>query len=470
MRLGQVGKINGICRDACHTHFVPDFNFSRWLRRPTQVPAAPARPPFDTRENVLGTDEEFLETAYWLILGRPIDDEWRRTRLRHLELGHTRESVIQATFGSTEFRQRYHGYHDLIQPDVVVPGEAGLEEHLLALGTNRAFLDACYLCLFGRSPDELGFGYYLNRLEEHGEQRTKIVYVFLQSDEFRDRYRVLCPAGGTVPVDVQLCELANPAKWDNPDWHRMLVALHLPAEKKLAMHRKAYEFTQTAWGLDRLGALTDRAAILSVGAGHESLAYWLANRVRLVVATDLYPGDWEASAGSEGDASVLARPEAFAPFPYRRERLRFLRMDGMKLAFRDGAFDIAYSLSSIEHFGGFAGARQAVEEMARVLTPGGVLALATEWHVSGPSGAHEGIFEPAEVRALIDLPSLQLIEPIDDRVWHRYAGQPVDLRLNRYETPHMLVEIDGTVFTSVMMFLRKISTGRGTGFDLWKTP
>ena len=33
--------------------------------------------------------------------------------------------------------------------------------------------------------------------------------------------------------------------------------------------------------------------------------------------------------------------------------------------------------------------------------------------------------------------------------------RPVNLRLNRYETPHMLLEIDGTVFTSVMMFLSK---------------
>jgi SAM-dependent methyltransferase len=131
-------------------------------------------------------------------------------------------------------------------------------------------------------------------------------------------------------------------------------------------------------------------------------------------------------------------------------------MDGRKLAFREGAFSVAYSLSSIEHFGGFQGARDAVEEMARVLAPGGVLALATEWRVSGPSGAAEGIFEPDEVRALIDLPSLALVQPIDDRVWERYEGRPVNLRLNRYETPHMLLEIDGTVFTSVMMFLRKI--------------
>jgi hypothetical protein len=84
-----------------------------------------------------------------------------------------------------------------------------------------------------------------------------------------------------------------------------------------------------------------------------------------------------------------------------------------------------------------------------------VLALATEWRVSGPPSPSEGIFEPEEVRALIDVPALELVEPIDDRVWRRYESRPVNLRLNRFETPHMLVEIDGTVFTSVMMFLRK---------------
>jgi SAM-dependent methyltransferase len=295
-------------------------------------------------------------------------------------------------------------------------------------------------------------------LEQQQQTRLKIVYGLLHSDEFAERYKKACPAGGMVPVDVQLCELANPAKWDNPEWRAVMHALRLPAEKKLAMHRKAYEFTQTAWGLGRLGALREQASVVSVGAGHESLAYWLANRVRLVVATDLYPGEWESSAGAEGDARVITHPEEFAPFDYRRGHLRFLRMNGRRLAFRTGSFDVAYSLSSIEHFGGFAGAREAIEEMARVLRPGGLLALATEWRVSGPSGEKEGIFDPDEVRRLIDMPSLELVEPIDDRVWVRYAARPVDLRRNRYETPHMLVEIDGTVFTSVMVFLRKTGT------------
>jgi hypothetical protein len=245
-----------------------------------------------TRDDVLETDQEFLETSYWLVLGRSVDAEWRRARLRQFELGQTRESVVQALFGSSEFRARYHGYLDVLDTDVVVPGEENLEAGLRSLGTNRAFLLACYACLLGREPDEEGLAYWLGRLDEHAEARYRVVYSMLQSKEFADRYRRLCPSGGRIPVDVQLCELANPAKWDNPEWRRTLDELRLPAEKKMAMHRKAYEFTQTAWGLERLGALTEQSTVLSVGAGHESLAYWLANRTRLVIATDLYPGEW----------------------------------------------------------------------------------------------------------------------------------------------------------------------------------
>jgi SAM-dependent methyltransferase len=392
---------------------------------------------------------------YWIVLGREVDEEWRKTRLRHFELGHSRDSMLQAAFGSSEFRARYQGHLDVLDSDVRIPGEENLEAGLRRLGTNQAFLEACYACLLGREPDPEGLAHWRARLEQHADPRSRVVYSMLQSQEFGGRYRMLCPSGGHIPVDVQLCELANPAKWDNPEWRRVLQGLRLPAERKLAMHRKAYEFTQTAWGLTRLGALTEHAKAISVGAGHESLAYWLANRVRMVIATDLYPGDWETSAGSEGDARVLKHPDEFAPFPYRRDHLRFLQMDGRRLAFADQAFTIAYSLSSIEHFGGFEGARAAVEEMARVLAPGGVLVLATEWRVGGPRRPEEGIFDPEEVRALIDMPSLTLVEPIDDKVWNRYEAHPVDLRLNRFETPHMLLEIDGTVFTSVMMFLRK---------------
>src|SRR5438270_435743 len=104
----------------------------------SQAHAAPLVVKRTTEHDPVRRVEEFLDAAYWIVLGRPLDDEWRRVRLRHLELGQSRDSVLHALFGSSEFRQRYHGYHDVTDPDVVVPGEEDLEAGLHALGTPRA--------------------------------------------------------------------------------------------------------------------------------------------------------------------------------------------------------------------------------------------------------------------------------------------------------------------------------------------
>ena len=45
--------------------------------------------------------------------------------------------------------------------------------------------------------------------------------------------------------------------------------------------------------------------------------------------------------------------------------------------------------------------------------------------------------------------------PIDDRVWDRYEMEPVDLRGDRFQTPHMLLKHDASIFTSVFVFLEK---------------
>ena len=55
-----------------------------------------------------------------------------------------------------------------------------------------------------------------------------------------------------VPRDTQLCELANPAKWDNEEWVDILRSLGLSDDKRL-MHRKPYEFAQLIFGGRRLG-------------------------------------------------------------------------------------------------------------------------------------------------------------------------------------------------------------------------
>jgi SAM-dependent methyltransferase len=309
--------------------------------------------------------------------------------------------------------------------------------------SDEAFVRNAYQRILGRAADEGGLRHYIGSLAA-GSTRVEVVRALVGSDEFALRQ-------APVPRDTQLCELANPAKWENEEWTSLLRSLGL-SDDKLLMHRKPYEFTQLLFGCRRLGLVRADAEFLSVGAGHEQVLYWLANQVRRVVATDLY-SSWEQAQAREGDPSVLRTPEAYAPFPYRRDHLIFLRMNGRRLAFAAGTFDVVYSLSSIEHFGGMAGAAETLDGMVRVLKAGGVLALATEFVLDGPP--HDETFQPDEFRQLIDRPDLELVEALDLDVYRRYTTVPVDLHANPYRTPHMLVRFGDTVFTSVMVFLRK---------------
>ena len=76
----------------------------------------------------------------------------------------------------------------------------------------------------------------------------------------------------------------------------------------------------------------------------------MANKVKHVYATDLY-GELE-KWNKEAPSTFLNNPKKYAPFPYKEDALTVLRMDGTKLEFPSETFDIAFSFSSIEHFGG----------------------------------------------------------------------------------------------------------------------
>ena len=394
--------------------------------------------------------ERFARAAFWIVLGRAPNDVELRDQLQGFTAGHER-SFAGRLLTSPEFRLViYSKWHDGAE---IGRDPASHEAALRALGPASAFVDLAFAILLGRDPDPEGRAYYIAAIE-NGGARIQVLRALVLSDEFDTRYREIAPDAGVLPRDVQLCELANPAKWDNPEWMKLLRSLEVVADHKLSMHRKSYELTQLLFGLVRLGRCREDASIVSIGAGHEPVLYWLANRVGSVVATDLYEGRWQSDGAREGDDGVLARPDDYAPFTYRRDRLAFQKMDGRHLAFPDAVFDVAYSLSSIEHFGGTAGAGQAIDEMVRVVKPGGLVVVATEYILAGPP--HEEAFEPHEVRRLFDRPQLRLVEPIDEKVYDRYEYVAVDLRRNPHQTPHMVVRDGDTVFTSVMAFLEKV--------------
>jgi SAM-dependent methyltransferase len=418
----------------------------RLLKRLLGDREPPASPDAPVPHPAVSPEARYIHEAFWILLGRQASDVEMRDQVRELPAGEEQGFLLRV-IASTEFRKAYATWKEGRR------WSADDEAALCALGPDDRFVDRAYELLLGRPADADGRRHYVAALAA-GDTRSNLLGTLVRSEEFERRYRDLAPDGGFVPRDTQLCELANPAKWDNPEWMTLLRDLKVISPDKAAMHRKGYEFTQLVYGLGRLGRLREDAGVLSVGAGHEAVLYWLANHVGAVVGTDMYEeGRWSSVGIREGDAGVIARPQDYAPFPYREERLVFLKMDGRHLGFRSGTFDIAYSLSSIEHFGGLTGAQAAVDEMVRVLKPGGILVLATEYMLAGTP--HEEVFQPADVHALISRPGLRLVQPIDEQVYRRYEYSVVDLYKNRFQAPHMVVRMGETVFTTVMMFLEK---------------
>lgn len=243
----------------------------------------------------------------------------------------------------------------------------------------------------------------------------------------------------------RLCDISD---WRTGEFLDVLVELR----EVPFVNRKQWEYAICVWGLEKLGCIRADSAALAVGAGRERVLYYFANRIRRMVATDIYEG-----MHGEGNPEMLTHPEKFAPFEYRKDHLEVLRMDGCDLRFDDESFDFVFCLSSIEHFGGRDRIRRSVQEMARVLKVGGVACITTEYILNDTT--HEEFFTHDELTEHILTSSpLRLVEPeLDLTISESLLLHPVDLDLekNLHVAPHIVLRMGGVVWTSISLFLRR---------------
>ncbi len=220
----------------------------------------------------------------------------------------------------------------------------------------------------------------------------------------------------------------------------------------VTIHRKAWEYGICIQGLERLGMVYPEAKAIAVGAGTEPPLYYFANRIARMVATDLYD-----FPDNEGTPAMLDNPQSFAPFPYAHDRLEVYRMSGDTLNFPDATFDFLFCLSSLEHFGSRETQRASLDEMIRVVRPGGILCIITELILTDEP--HEEYFRWEEMQDMfLNQPSLRLVggEP-DLRISESAACYPVDLDNTRFvdRSPHITLRRGPLVWTSFSMFLER---------------
>ena len=90
---------------------------------------------------------------------------------------------------------------------------------MAAVGDPDRFVGLAYELLLGRPADADGLAHYTGAIGR-GDTRTSVLRSLIAVARILG---ALPPSGATgrvIPRDTQLCELANPAKWDNPEWTR----------------------------------------------------------------------------------------------------------------------------------------------------------------------------------------------------------------------------------------------------------
>jgi SAM-dependent methyltransferase len=279
------------------------------------------------------------------------------------------------------------------------------------------------------------------------------------------------------------CKLCEIEDFEDPRIRELIREVAGPqSDPDHELHRKFWEYAMLAAYLEDVGVLSEETRVLSVAAGHEEPLYWLANRVGHVLATDIY-GEGTFSY-REAAASMLTDPAAYAPYPYREDRLEARAMDATALALPDASFDVVFSLSSIEHFGEPAQIQKAAREMRRVLKPGGHLIIVTELLLSAHlldvkpvqvairaltrgkragtatlrKRANDG-FRPAELqRDVIGPVGLPLVQPLDftvspttlDSVLAFGDGSDPQTADGR-RFPHVVLKASGAPWTSAFL-------------------
>lgn len=245
-------------------------------------------------------------------------------------------------------------------------------------------------------------------------------------------------------------------------------------------HRKDWEVAMAVRTLRDHGALRPDATILGVAVGTEDTVFYLTRHVHQVFATDryLFAEEWDAVA----PMTMLVQPDALAPYDFDPSRLVVQHMDARSLRYPDGTFDGIFSSGSIEHFGELLDVAHAAYEMGRVLKPGGILSVSTEFKLAGPPGGMGWpgltlLFSPEQIqRFIIEASGLEPVDELEytvsettlaterglvaSKIDHDArmaeigpAAAPTEFAF--WDFPHVVMVHDGYVFGSVHLALRK---------------
>jgi SAM-dependent methyltransferase len=235
---------------------------------------------------------------------------------------------------------------------------------------------------------------------------------------------------------------------------------------------KQWECAMMLKSFDDHGLIAPGKLFAGIGAGTEQTTFALASKGCITFPADRY---LEVTPWSDvAPAPMMLRPRQYSNFDYPVGSVIPVHSDARVMEFPSNFFDGAYSAGSIEHFGSLDAVAAAAEEMGRVLKPGGIASLSTEFRLEGPNGVgwfddNCILFTPELIEEYIVKPSgLRLVDSLRtttsestfnsqvvllDFLSKAVKVQTIEDKRNAY--PNLILFHEGFLFCSVHLCLVK---------------
>lgn len=227
---------------------------------------------------------------------------------------------------------------------------------------------------------------------------------------------------------------------------------------------------------EQAGASAFGRLIAGIGAGTDATLFSLARRGAVVLAVDRYLDRTPTSDASP--AGMLIDPSRYTDVGTPRGHVIALRSNPTQLNLPSNSLDAVFCTHCLEHLGSLEKVALAAREIGRVLKPGGVASIATEFRLDGPldiASFDDGVilFTAKTLdKYVVQASGLTLREPLSlDQSDRTFATRPTLLDFvqrgqavhaveeKRALSPNLVIYHDGFLFCSVVLTLYKDVAG-----------